>query len=779
MSDPAARGALSFDVDARHIQQLGRELVENKVTAVVELIKNSYDADALTVVVAGFGSAGTGGKIIVVDDGVGMDLESVSQGWMRLSSDEKEREPLSPRFGRRRAGRKGIGRFSTQTLASSLNMLSKCHLDSTSLSVDFFWDRDYVAGKNLDSIENYFQRVPGDPKEHGTALSLNGLNESWQESDWERVREAAMLLQPPFGGLIASHAHEDDGNISRKTRSDPGFRVVVLGDLPVAFAPKNPFHLMAVGEAHLATQKREFAKLDGAVEGRFGLSQAGRNLDEFLSSATAHLKAWVTPSGELSWQVTSAVLDIDETRKSNQNYAAAGPFLFEAAYFIYRSEAIGDVKVRVAQEMGRQYGGVRIYRDGLRVMPYGEPSDDWLGLNQISASRGFLPPFGVVNMFGAILIGRVENPRLVDTASREGIVEGAALEALRDASLEALKAMALSVAAVRERKAKAGKGPRAVPAPSRTELIEKFVAEVGEVFPESEANAELLLSVRGVADRLKQEASDSDRRAAEARVNLIGEISMLRILASLGTASTVFSHEVSGALHRSRAAVDDAVRASGEGTGSSADRKKQRLAALARVDSSLVQLGELSSYIVSYTSESRRRDRKPLPCARVVKEFVAAFSGLLNQRSITISYSVEPRSLRTAEMARSELEALLFNLLSNAVKALDRDSVTDRRISIDLRPSRDGRRVVMRFEDSGVGISAELRDRVFDPFVTMGGSASPELGTGTGLGLAVVRDIVDSYSGRVFVSDPSDGMSTCFEVRLPRLPSQFTSRIEE
>ncbi len=767
-----SRGVLAFDVDARHIQQLGRELVENKVTAVIELIKNAYDADASTVVVAGFGSVERGGEIHVVDDGVGMDLESVSNGWMRLSSDDKERNPLSTIYRRSRAGRKGIGRFSTQTLGSSLNLVSTRSGEGTSLSVDFYWDRDYVAGKDLRKIENEYRRVPGDPARHGTALRIVGISDPWSAFDWARVREAAMLLQPPFVGRRSSSKMAR----SKDFQPDPGFRVIVLGELAEPLKVLNPYELMEIGLAHFESSRdrKEIDRLEDELSGRFGHTNEARNLEDFLRSASATVRGSISSSGNLIWQITSDLFGIDEQGESVRTYGAVGEVAFEAAYFIYKREAIGDVKVRIAQEMGRQYGGVRIYRDGLRVMPYGDPGDDWLGLNQISSSRTFLPPFGVINFFGAVLIGRDANPLLVDTASREGIVEGPALLELRDAIVEVLRAAALAVAAARTRKAQAGRRNNAVEPPaSRAALLDRAILELTSSLGASDVDGKAVERFSEIASQLKEDAEESDRLASEERDELVGEVSMLRVLASLGTASTVFSHEVSGALHRSRAAIDDALRAAGEGPGTSIERKHLLDRSLRAVEGFLTQLGELSNYIVAYTSSARRRDRSALPCHQILVEFGSAFSGLLDQRSIEMVVSVTPRSLRTSAMARSELEAILFNLLSNAVKALDRDSVTDRRLRIDARSSEDGRNVVIRFQDSGVGVPDRLRETIFEPFVTVGEVSSTELGTGTGLGLAVVRDIVDSYDGRAFVGSPSQSMVTCFEIHLPRLASQY------
>ena len=84
-------------------------------------------------------------------------------------------------------------------------------------------------------------------------------------------------------------------------------------------------------------------------------------------------------------------------------------------------------------------------------------------------------------------------------------------------------------------------------------------------------------------------------------------------------------------------------------------------------------------------------------------------------------------------MAQSEYEAILFNLLSNSVRALDRPSINDRRILVSVTES-DGQ-VRLRFLDSGIGIDDDLRERVFEAFVTTSGADDIELGFGTGLGI--------------------------------------------
>ena len=112
---------------------------------------------------------------------------------------------------------------------------------------------------------------------------------------------------------------------------------------------------------------------------------------------------------------------------------STGPFTVTLAYFVYNRAAIGGISVTAARDMSRRYGGIRLYRDGLRVMPYGEPNDDWLGLSELQGSRSStLVPVRNFNWFGQVLIGRERNPQLIDTASREGLVNNAAFWRLRE-----------------------------------------------------------------------------------------------------------------------------------------------------------------------------------------------------------------------------------------------------------------------------------------------------------------------------------------------------------
>ena len=102
------RENVRFTVDSGVIERLGRELVARHETAVSELVKNAYDADASFVSLKFLNVDNKGGTLILDDDGSGMTRDQLVNGFMRISSSAKIHEPVSPKYRRARAGKKGI-----------------------------------------------------------------------------------------------------------------------------------------------------------------------------------------------------------------------------------------------------------------------------------------------------------------------------------------------------------------------------------------------------------------------------------------------------------------------------------------------------------------------------------------------------------------------------------------------------------------------------------------------------------------------------------------------
>ena len=130
-----------FSIDAGVIHRLGEELVARHETALSELVKNSYDADAAVVNLYFKDTEIKGGTLTIEDFGNGMSRGELVKGFMRISSTGKVHEPVSPVHKRKRAGRKGIGRFATQRLGRHLTIITEKQSEDHAFQVNIDWDK--------------------------------------------------------------------------------------------------------------------------------------------------------------------------------------------------------------------------------------------------------------------------------------------------------------------------------------------------------------------------------------------------------------------------------------------------------------------------------------------------------------------------------------------------------------------------------------------------------------------------------------------------------------
>src|SRR5205085_2354735 len=146
---------LTFTVDSALLAELGEKLVESAHVALVELVKNSYDADATKVTVSLKPQSRGGPEIEVSDNGSGMTFEEIEKYWMRIATTHKRKNDLSPRYGRPRTGSKGIGRFSCRRLGEKLRLTSVAALGKNRFQrtdVLFNWP-DFVPGTEISTID--------------------------------------------------------------------------------------------------------------------------------------------------------------------------------------------------------------------------------------------------------------------------------------------------------------------------------------------------------------------------------------------------------------------------------------------------------------------------------------------------------------------------------------------------------------------------------------------------------------------------------------------------
>ena len=238
----------------------------------------------------------------------------------------------------------------------------------------------------------------------------------------------------------------------------------------------------------------------------------------------------------------------------------------------------------------------------------------------------------------------------------------------------------------------------------------------------------------------------------------IGELSMLRVLASTGTMIVVFDHQLMGILnglrqsHENLRSFLEKVEPDERSTfGHVVDKLKGWI-------SDAEHQGQLLGLLMGTDSRSRRQRWAIRPEVETMK---GAFKNYMDEMGIEFINDVAT-DVRTPPMFECELLAILMNLMTNALKAVGEQAT--KRIRVSARRTKDEVKVL--FFDTGVGTTREKRDDYFKPFVS-DTEPHPILGHGTGLGLKIVKDLADIYGGQAQFIDVKKPWSTCVEIALP------------
>lgn len=715
-----------FSTDAAIVEKLGRELVSRQETAVAELIKNGYDADATEVRLVFENAEEPGGTLFVKDNGHGMTREALIDGFMRLSSRDKVREPKSPKYGRQRAGKKGIGRFAAQRLGDGLTVVTQTEGSAFGHLVEIDWE-EFKGGRDLASVANKIGRLSGGRSEgHGTTLQINDLRDGWTEATMRRVYRYVSDLVQPFP---LSEEGEDK-------KTDPGFRVTILR--------QGEEDYKTVADEKQFVYDNALATIAGEVD------EEGQG-------------CWTVESSEVD--ITHEAVDIGRDRDSPDTpFKQLRDVRFEAYYFVYKAGLIPKLARKKIRTLAQKRGGIRVYRNGFRVLPYGEPGDDWLGLDESARSRGFLPAHSNQNFFGFVEIIDPEGELFEETASREGLINNEAFDELKDFVFRAVLGAVRRVSEARGIKITPGQDDWEAEDTAASEEFRETAERLSEAADAASKETDPEKAEKKLIEAVEEESKRAEKQARlqeEREEAQLKKMEMLRVLASLGTSIAEFVHELRAPLSSARTSAGTLKNSLKEGT-------PEQEAASDLVDN-LDNFKAYASYFDETVSANTQRELRVHNLVTVVEEFVDAAKALVEPTGLEMTTTYENYDLYTVPMHPSEWTSILFNFFSNARKAIRRGKGQGK---VDIRVGRDDGRVYIEFADSGEGIPKEDRERIFNPFFTTTGPAprgvseAEEL-RGTGLGLTIVRDIISGYDGEVFLITPPDGFSTCFRVEVP------------
>ena len=335
-------GSVAFQAEGRLLQELGERLVASPEVALVELIKNAYDADSPSCEVT---ITESGKALVISDKGQGMTFQDFVGKWMRIATTSKIEERLSRKFRRRLTGAKGIGRFAVRYLGDHLTLVTiaedpERHV-RTRLTAKFDWPAiDRLNDLRQAKVEYTLEQMAED-SETGTTLEVQKLKASADFTSESSLRADVLRIVTPLQGLDPGRFRQIYGG----AKTDPGFRVILPGT-----------------EAE-GTTEVDLAELV--------LRNYWARLQIELSGKTLTFKVLFSsprPPKTLEVEVGNAI--------------SAG-FVADIRYFPRRKGVFQGkgVKGQAAWRWVRDNHGVAVVDHGFRIVPYGDEDDDWLNLS--------------------------------------------------------------------------------------------------------------------------------------------------------------------------------------------------------------------------------------------------------------------------------------------------------------------------------------------------------------------------------------------------------------
>lgn len=722
----------------------------------------------------------------IVDNGHGMSTQTIEDYWMVIGTDVKEVRDTSV-GGRVVTGAKGIGRFALDRLGQECDLFSG-EADQSRVAHWFVdWgdfegdgkiidDVEAVLDTELRSINMVYQKVGldallpktspsrGEPEvplqfDRGTAIKISLLHDQWDQRDSLKLKQTLEALLPP--------KDRGDFNIYVYDHRAVGESGWIDNFPPDQFDYRLEAKVTSSGDVTITIDRQEI-----------DASKIRRSVFDIEAMRTQGYRSEDFERGFYSYRTNlHTLLKLSQDHDIEQ-YLAIGPFDF-TLYFFKLARPTEDNLKRYPQKSfdvnkRRQWltnsGGIRLYRDGFRVRPYGEPNtqgSDWLLLGQRVAANpaaakriGWrVPP---QQLAGTINITKAGNPLLADQSNREGIMNERAFAMFRKVMLALIgefehdrsyiyhhfdKAYDLDhseeadVAEGRQLAENVLAGSNQAPTtepPVQPDILAAITPE--------DSNNDLALQNLKIAKAFK-----SEERKNEA---LKDDIQVMRGMATLGTVLVSFTHElkqIKANMESRRVRMENALkRVVDEARLQSLPDQVNPFSIVERWSREDEKVSRWVDFALSAVSPIKRR-RRIINVADYFSDLSEHWDDFLKSKQVNLHINYDNGVLFKVLAHEIDLDSIFYNLIINSVEAFIRPSTaTSRDIWITILESSEDQ-VKMVYKDNGPGLSSYFN--VADDIFIFGASSKANDGSmevsGTGIGMWLVKNIIDDYKGEV------------------------------
>ena len=785
-----------FDINPHVIRQLGAELVTDQVTALMELIKNSYDADANYVKVTidtehsltdnSVFHKEHKGYIVVDDDGFGMDRKTILNSWLIISYSEKRAssgiKPKTPK-GRTPLGDKGLGRLSTQKLASICEIFTK-KKNGNAIHVGFNWN-DFDSVPTLSEVNVNFQETTID-KNEGTKLVLLDLidRNAWEGTNLERFKALLCQLISPYKDNRPFRVYVSiNGEIINLDQESEKLQQLSVSDISFHYQNK-------VFKWFASISMRKLIGNDFDTYEKIVLADNGKRfLTSFFSDKKGRYSNFKRGS-DSSWLDAEFSFNLTDIKgpKNLFNFDDYDPGDFSGRIqeFVFQKLSKNDEWWSSFYSSFDEYKsfiepqkGIKIYRNGFAIRPYGVNGNDWLKLGEGwtggSSYYGLRPG----NVIGYVSIDEGINSHLKDKTDREGLIENEYarvffgilnyfiksvnqefenlrrfyLDYKKDMVSENLKIKTVTEAfrAIQEQGEKGSEIIQSYDAvqkkldnvQTRIEKIVNFDSDGANLFTQDEDSSAIqtLKEIYKILDESKVVLSQAknvlrDSELLNEAVTVLRpkldalESSLIDMteLASLGLISEMVSHDLGQIADRMLGKSKELERQARTKESIPID---QIYALISFINSTVSSLKSQMKHLDSSMKYSRLKIESFSLKNFLEKEEKQYYSEKLIEKNIQLIINASKDfSIKTN---KGKIIQVFDNLINNSLYWLQYNN-GDRIIQITID------KPWVYFEDNGPGVNKSVENTLFSPFVTC-----KPVGTGRGLGLFIIQQLLDDF----------------------------------
>lgn len=737
---------IPFSVDANTARLIGRENVSKSDGAIIELIKNAYDADSSMCILYYDVNSD---KLWLADNGCGMSEEIVKKHWMSIGYSDKDID-LKSNKGRIKTGAKGIGRFALDRLGSKCTMYT--YNGSRYLSWNVDWEQ-FVRGININEVYadleecNFIQEglfndfsnpnikaIMSKDFCTGTIFEISGLRDVWDNRFISKLKNNLTSLIPPsLSNSFKVYFFDNDTNLDEAQ---------IVSELLSSYDYSVDFSVLNSGDIDIRVTRNEF--------------EFGTKFEYVIKNAKFSEEDREYFKGK-PIVVQKNVKDLN-VGITDENPYDLGAFSGKIFFYKITTQEKNELKYYYKpfehrKSLIKKYGGIKIYRDGFRVRPYGEsntPQFDWLLLS----ARHYISAYPISSKHGnwtadsSQLVGEINISRLNDTlndqANREGIFENEDFELFKKIIVEILSYL---------------ENDR-----------QKVIRKLNDLWNRDNQSQEAEENIKDKYEKYKNSKKDNEKKDSEAQSendeyvhveeaqraidgktaqisDLEDENRLLRSLATTGIAVNTYMHEIRALIHDLKM---------------NSKRASEAYRIRNNIEESVAYINEVRNVTKNFESwfqvtiESTRADKRTRQKVNVVdlinKCIDSWKKSLGNDIEFHFDFDSEDISLVCFPY---ELESIFHNLISNSYKSFKRGNTINKKISVSITQNVD--KLTISYVDNGIGLNEEFKqdpDKILKQMVT--GDIIDGKKQGTGLGMWIVSNIISDYKGKIDLSKNID-----------------------